>query len=78
MENKAFRAEEAAYKLVADKIFTEYLELCALLGALEPEEFFDNHIRKNFTHTNMRMESAVWKYFLGDILAYRKSHKKDT
>jgi len=78
MDNKAFRAEDAAYKLVADKMFQEYMEMCSFLGGLEPEEFFENHIRKNFTCTNQAMVTAVWKYFLEDILVYRKSHKKDT
>jgi len=77
MDAKAYSAEEVAYQLVADKIFANYLEMCHYFGGLEPEEFVDNHIRKNFIQTNSKMDKAVWKHFMENLLAYRKGHRKE-
>ena len=76
MDEKEFKPHEAVFKLVADKMFHEYLEMCVYLGGMDPEEFVENHIRKNFTYTNQEMVKAVWKYFMEDLLAYRKAQKK--
>jgi len=67
--------QEAGLQLVANKIFCGYM-LVSEIMSVEPEHFVEDYIVRCLSHPTKTMKRSIWRYFLENLIIYRKIHKK--
>jgi hypothetical protein len=63
--------KKAAMQLTANKVFCEYMHFSEFMP-VEPEYFVEAWIIRNIIRPDEELKSEIWKYFLENLIDYRK------
>lgn len=55
---------KASMKVVAKRIYEDYLSCKEVLKVIEPESFVEKWLIRNYDGTTPELESMIWKFFL--------------
>jgi hypothetical protein len=64
----------AAMHLLANKLFCDYIRVSESF-VTEPEQFFDEWMNRNVIRPDAELKKWTWRYFLENLVAYRRNHK---
>lgn len=64
----------AALHLLTNKLFCEYMAMNESYN-VEPEHFFEDWINRNVIRPDDNLKKWTWRYFMENLIAYRKNHK---
>jgi hypothetical protein len=66
--------KEAAKHLLANKLFCDYMTANERFNT-EPERFFEEWMGRNIIRPDEDLKKWTWRYFLENLIAYRRNHK---
>jgi len=71
-----FKATEAACMMMANKLFSDYITASSVIKGVEPEHFAEDWMKRNITKPGKLMERSIWRYFIEELVEYRKRNKR--
>ena len=76
MENK-FNAKEAACLLLANKLYSDYVDASSEFRGVEAEHFGEEWLKKNVPDSDRMMALSVWRHFLMRLVERRNGRRND-
>jgi hypothetical protein len=70
----AAKFKDAAIQLVANKLFCDFITANDRF-AVEPESFYEEWMKKNVFRPDAQLKKWAWRYFLDNLIGYRKFQK---
>ena len=71
MGKEKFNSKEAACMLLANKLYSDYVDAASVIRGVEIEHFAEDWIARNLVGNDKMMSISIWRHFLERLSNHR-------